>query len=240
MADKKRSPWLYVGIGCAALILLTLVAVGGLVWYGARAAKRFAEEINDPVAREAKVKRVLGAETLPDGYQPFMAMSIPMVMDMAILSDHAPGQGGRGSLGGHGFLYMSVIGGSAGDRKNVRDYMAGRTQRSIVLERQKVNLSGTEVLSHGEFQAGGATVGYAVQRGAVEYAGMRQTGLQAFMLFECPNDSRNRIGIWFLPDQDASAEASSEEAPVAAAPASAVPDETAIRAFVAPFHVCGK
>src|SRR5512138_1676016 len=116
MADKKRSPWVYVGIGCVVVLLLAVIAAGGAAWYLTRAAKRFAAELNDPVAREAKVKRVLGAEVLPAGCQPFMAVSVPMVMGLAILSHHAPAPGGGGGLGERGFLYASLIGGSSADR----------------------------------------------------------------------------------------------------------------------------
>jgi hypothetical protein len=91
---KKTSPWVYVGIGCAVLLVLGLVTVGLLGYSAFRFGKRIEAELKDPSARTAKAKAVLGAETLPDGYHPTLALSIPVLMDMAMLSDREPGRTG--------------------------------------------------------------------------------------------------------------------------------------------------
>src|SRR4029453_17724310 len=87
-APKKTSPWVYVGVGCTILFVLFLVVVGGVTWWGYRAVKGMAAEMKDPVVREQKVKEVLGCkDDLPKGYHAFIRFSIPVILDMAILSD---------------------------------------------------------------------------------------------------------------------------------------------------------
>jgi hypothetical protein len=234
MGEGKRSTWVYVGVGCIAAIVFVVLAAVGVGWYAHRAVKRYADEINDPVAREAKVKRVLGAQTLPSGYQPLIALSVPWVMDVAILSDHELGGGARGNLGQRGFLYLSMLSTSATDRSELRDFVAGRRRTSNVLARQQVSVAATATLGRGQFTQGPASVSYVVQRGEMAYSKPTHRGLQALVLFECPNDQRTRVGLWLLPDPEAASAAGSEAA------ATGVPDEAALRAFLAPFNVCGR
>jgi hypothetical protein len=158
MNGKRRSPWVYVGIGCTALFALAIVASVGAIWYLHHAAQRFAAELKDPAAREAQVKRVLGCETLPPGYRPFMAMSVPWVLDMAILSDRTIGAGGGHDLGKRGFIYMSVISASADDRTELREYVAGRQRHPRVLMQQQLTLDASEVLGRGQLMLGPTSV----------------------------------------------------------------------------------
>src|SRR5215813_3669824 len=92
--QKKTSPWVYVGIGCLVVVVIGVAAVGTVAFYGYRKAKQFTEEMKNPAAREAKVKSILHAETLPPGYYAVIGMSVPFVMDMAMLSDKEPKMNG--------------------------------------------------------------------------------------------------------------------------------------------------
>ena len=104
---KKTSPWVWVGVGCLALIVLIVggVMVGGFMLV--RAGKSMAAEMTDPRARAAKVHKILGAEMLPEGYHPGFALSLGPLMEVAMLTDRKPKE--DGSVQGfdkHGFLYM--------------------------------------------------------------------------------------------------------------------------------------
>ena len=83
--ERKTSPWMWVGVGCAVALVLIVCVVVGVCYLGYRWTQRVGEEMKDPVAREAKVKSVLGADTMPSGYYPLVGLSVPFVMDMAVL-----------------------------------------------------------------------------------------------------------------------------------------------------------
>jgi len=109
---KPTSPWVYVGCGCAALVVVGLMILGGLTFLGYRKGKEFTEGMTDPVKREARVKAVLPYQQLPPGYYPAFAMSMPLgFMDMAMLTDRDLGTGKVGPDQGfeeRGFIYMNM------------------------------------------------------------------------------------------------------------------------------------
>ena len=84
--SKGTSPWVYIAIGCGVAVLLAVGTVAGLSFMGYRALRNVANDLKNPATREAKVKKVLGCETLPEGYKDGFSFSIPWVMDLAILS----------------------------------------------------------------------------------------------------------------------------------------------------------
>ena len=64
----------------------------------------------DPAARTEATRKILQWRELPEGYYPAGAISMPMLMEMAILSDHEPepGQEGHGrAFGDRGLIFMS-------------------------------------------------------------------------------------------------------------------------------------
>ncbi len=88
---KSTSPWVYVGCGCGAAVLLAMLGLAGLTWWGVNTAKEFSETATDPKKREAKVRSVLPYDTLPEGYYPAFAMSMPLgFMEMAMFTDRDP------------------------------------------------------------------------------------------------------------------------------------------------------
>jgi hypothetical protein len=91
---KSTSPWVYVGCGCGAAVLLAMLGLAGLTWWGVQTGKEMAETMTDPKKREDKVRSVLPYDTLPEGYYPAFAMSMPMgFMEMAMLTDRDPDSG---------------------------------------------------------------------------------------------------------------------------------------------------
>src|SRR2546423_10429245 len=143
---KRRSPWLYVGLGCLALVVLV---VGGLVisgLYVGSKMKDFAAEMKDPVARDNAAKAKLGAKQLPAGYYTQMSISVPMLMDMVILTDRPPKASGEPSEGmdKRQFMYMNVI--SKGqDQKDLDDYFSGKTNDPAVPRHSNIYGDGKEL-----------------------------------------------------------------------------------------------
>jgi hypothetical protein len=167
---------------------------------GFRWAKGLESEMKDPAARERKVKEILGAKELPEGYHAVMGFSVPFLMEAAILSDKPPGASGEPqSLGERGFIYFKFI--AAGqDQKELKDYFEGKTNDPAVLRKNNINIQSSEILRRGVVEVGGQNLLYLSQRGSVNFQGNAQQGLSAFILVECKGDQRFRMGIWFAPD----------------------------------------
>jgi hypothetical protein len=234
MADgaKKTSPWVWVGIGCALVLVVAVISVVSLGFYGAKKLKQVSEEMKDPRAREAKVQKVLGCERIPAGYYGVVALSVPFVLDLAILSDKAPEPDGevRG-LGSRGFIYLKVL--TAGrDQQELKDFFEGKTNDAGVLRRNNIRVNSRETIRRGTLQMGDERLLYLAQRGELNVHGGQRQGLTSLILIECPGDRRQRMGIWFGPDP-------SPDTPVAEADFSGTPaDESTLREFMSHFHVC--
>jgi hypothetical protein len=236
--EKRRSPWLYVGLGCGALVLLVVVGVVVSGLWLATKVKDVAAEMNDPVVREAKVKSALGAKDLPAGYYPQMSFSLPMLMDMAILSDRPPDPAKAGPGDGidkRGFLYFKFP--SKGqDQQQLRDYFSGTTDDATVLKRNNINVDAKEIIRRGTFDSNGHPVLYLSQRGAArnQMGGgqLSHDGLNTMVLFQCSGNDKLRMGIWIGEDPQ-------PDKPVKEADfAGTVADEAELRPFIAHFHPC--
>ncbi len=231
--EKKTSPWVYVGIGCGVVVGLIVIAVVVVGYVGYRFARQVSTELNDPVAREAKVKTVLGADTIPDGYYPAMGLSIPFLMDMAILSDREGLPSGGRPFDLRGFIYVNMRSASK-QQTELKDFFEGNADEPSMLRQQSIRLRHGEVVGRGEIHDKQRRILYVAQRGRVEMRDAEVEGLTAMLLIECPSDGRARLGIWFGPDPDPSA-------PVKTANFKGSPaDESAIRDFTRQFDFCRK
>jgi hypothetical protein len=245
----KYTVWHYVGCGCAVLGILALLGIGGCFFFGWRFAQDMQETMSDPVAREAKVRELLGYDDLPEGYLPGFAFSVPFIMDMAAVGDRDLGSGDRMNVETddvfeeRGFLYFRMRRfGSLDDVEGESDY----------------DFDAEEELSRGEIEAAGARVEYTAQRGT-SYAGDQPIpSIAAEMRFDC-GDRYHRFGVWFVrigADEEgveaeaaeAQVEADAEVVAEAEVEATEEPepdytgtpaDEDALRAFLDHFDVCG-
>jgi hypothetical protein len=229
---KRRSPWLYAGIGCAVVLLFAVIAVVTVGYLGYRKAKQMAAEMTDPVARTAKVKTILGCETLPPGYNAIFAISVPIVMDMALISDQIPDAQGRvKGTAKLGLMYINVLS-QAEQQKDLRDFFEGRKAEADILRQQGIRIDSRQVLRRGAVEVNGQHLSYVAQRGDFEMKGSHLSGLTTLFLVDCPADQRMRLGVWF--GRDPAPDQSPETVDFTGTPA----DESALRTLVGHFKLC--
>jgi hypothetical protein len=199
---KETSPWVYIGCGCAALVILGMAAFSAFTWFAYRKGKEIEQTFSDPEAREEKAREVLVYRELPAGYYPLGAISIPFLMDMAMFGDSPPPAGTKPDdhegMKERGFLYfrMRRVGNSP---QELRDYMEGKADEPEWMK-GNTDVETQEVLGRGEVDAAGQKVVYTAGRGEVNRGGRGFEGITTMMMFDCPKDERIRFGVWFGPD----------------------------------------
>jgi hypothetical protein len=154
-------------------------------------------------------------------------MSIPLIMDIAVLSDQEPDSEGHSrDMGERTFIYMNFM--SQGkDQRELQEYFEGKRDDAEALRRANVHVSSKEVLKRGAFDQPGYKVLYIAQRGEVSMHGKHREGLTTTMLLQCPRDSRMRMGIWLGPDPGGQELAGTNA------------DEAAMKGFLGHFKPCG-
>jgi hypothetical protein len=230
---KKTSPWVYVAIGCGGALLLAVLAVVGFGVLVVRKGKQIEAEMKDPTARAAKVREVLGGD-VPEGYYPVFSMSVPFLMDMAMLGDHPPDEKGQPSkrMDG-GFMYISSIA-MGSQQDELKRYFEGKIDDPEALRRANIHLDAKETIRRGSLDLPGQETLYLAQRGTFAVNQSRTQGLTTLIFIDCPQDARQRMGIWFGPDP------APDEAVEKVDWTGSVADEAAMRDFIGRFKLCGK
>lgn len=158
----------WIGCGCGALVALALVSIIGMTWFGYRKGKEIERTFNDPVARTEATRKILKWRELPEGYYPAGAISIPMLMEMAILSDEEPepGEAGEGrAFGERGLVFMSFHT-LISDEKELLAWLKGETKETPDwIRRSDAKIDPDQVLKRGSVEVGGRTIVYVVSRG---------------------------------------------------------------------------
>jgi len=232
---KGTSPWVYIGCSCAGLVILGMLAFSAFTYFAYRKGKEIEKTWSDPKAREEKAREVLAYDRLPAGYYPLGAMSIPFVMDMAMIGDDPPPAGSKPDdqegFKERGFMYFKVRRMGKGDRE-VRDFMAGKGKKPDWM--QGSDFDEQEILRRGEVDANGQKIVFSALRGRFKHDGKSKEGISTMMLIDCTEakDSRVRFGLWFGPDP-APGEPS-DKLDLAGTNA----DPAAIQAFASHFRFC--
>jgi hypothetical protein len=230
---KKTSPWVYIGIGCGVALLLVVLAVAGVTVLAVRKGKQIEAEMKDPVTRAAKVREVLGGD-IPPGYHPVVSISIPLLMEMAMLGDQPPdAKGGPSRQQERGFLYVNTLA-TGSQQDELKRYFEGTIDDPESLRRANIHLDAKETIRRGSLDLPGQQTLYLAQRGSLAMDKHRMEGITTLIFVDCPSDTRQRMGIWFGPDP-------APDAPVESVDwAGSVADEASMSEFMGHFKLCGK
>lgn len=224
------SPWGWFLGGC----LVTIVALG-LVVCGAgfmvlKWGQRIGREMKDPATRTERAKEILGTETIPGGYHSMVALTVPYVADIVVLTDRHPDEKGEiTGFGSHGLIYLRSIR-LGGNPQELEDYFTGKSDDAEVLRRNRINVGKGEVLERGILPdcAGAPQLLFLVKRGTVAMEEHVSEGLMSLALPKCPDgDGRQRIAIWFCPEPEGGDRTGS------------CGDPAAVREFMNHFRLCG-
>jgi len=161
----------WLGCGCGGLVALVLAAIVGMTWFGYRKGKEIERTFKDPTARTEATRKVLPWRELPEGYYPAGAVTIPMLMEMAILSDHEPepGEAGEGrAFERHGLVFMS-FNSWISDEKELLQWLRGELKETPDwIRRSDAKIDPEQVLKRGSVDVGGRTVFYVISRGEAD------------------------------------------------------------------------
>ena len=234
---KSSSPWAYVAIGCGIAVLLGLIGVSGFTYLMYRQGKQMADGFRDPKIRDQKTREVLPYKTLPAGYYPMGAFSVPMLMDFAILSDRPPEDGKVDQQGfeQRSFIYMNMRH-MRDNREKMERYLRGEAPapEDSAWRQSSVNFNAKELIGRGTLNVADMPVLYAAHRGDISKKGKgeKEDGIVTMILPEC-SDDRLRFGVWIGPDPQAGK-------PVAEASyAGTNADPVAMHDFLSHFDLCG-
>ncbi|HVT17268.1 MAG TPA: hypothetical protein VHQ90_13960 [Thermoanaerobaculia bacterium] len=237
---KQTSPWVWVGVGCAALVIFGIIAVLSVGYIAFRGVKGMEEGFSNPAVREQRTRALLPYRELPAGYEPVGTMSIPFVMDLAILSDKdpdAPRETTRRQdsprIGAHGFIYMRIRTFKPAARTEMDRYLSGEGAPPPWFQTGNVRLNSHELVGHGKLTVGDRQIAYSSRRGDIIVNGRKREGLTTVMGINCPGSDRLHMALWFGPDPAPGKPATAEELAGSSA------DPKAIADFLGHFDLCG-
>jgi hypothetical protein len=234
VSEGKAFPaWAWVGCGCLGAIGAIAVLAVAIGFWGVQKARQFEEELADPAERAKSALAVLGASELPEGYHPVVAFSVPLLLDVAVLSDLPPDETGRpAEFGERGFIYVSYPA-FGQDQREIRDFFEGTRDDLDELGRHRIDLDLDERISNGKISREADDVLWVSYRGTIDTddAGRSKEGLMALLLIDC-GGSRQRFGVWLGPDPDPEAAAADLDV------SGTVSDPEAIERFLSPIHPC--
>ena len=198
MADEKRSGWFYVLVSCGVLFIVGAILVGAGTFMAVRWGNNLQEELEDPVARTANAKEMLGAEQLPEGYHATVHIRFPLGLGrMIVLTDGEATTPDSLAAADHFFFYMEGPGWDADWKK----FAAGGEPPFDNLEELNINIDTRQRLTTGDLVVGKMEVFYAANRGEISGEGFHSNdGVFAVVLVRCPEgDKHSRTIVWSGP-----------------------------------------
>jgi hypothetical protein len=198
---KERSIWVYLGCGCGCLVLLLAAAFGAVVYFGIRAAHSVEEGIKNPVTRAERVRDLLGYESPPAGYEPAMAITLPFVFRLAVLTDRPPAADGQDDSFERAFFYFrpSTWMARSADLRKVFEGSGNPAHAFERWESTDVRLRGSETLGEGTVTVAGREIPYVARRGEVEFERHQSEGILAVFVVKCAGKD-DGLGGWLVPD----------------------------------------
>ncbi len=231
------SPWVYVAVGCGAIVVLGLIGMGSCIFLG----KQWVEDLEalqtDPLARTEKAQQILNTPLLPEGYYAATSISIPLLGDVLILNDRPPDADGEShGVDEKGFFYLNFL--NMEDEKELEEFFRGdRTSLSafghIQAEDLTMDFHDAEIARRGSLDMDGYVLDYVVVRGGIEFRDQDFESLSNLMWIHCPDDNRLRLAGWLGRDPDP--EASAQDLNYSGSPG----DEQSVRDFISNFNLCG-
>jgi hypothetical protein len=198
--QKKRSPWVYVGIGCLAITIFGCLGslIGMKLVCGGM--KQWAEDLNDQQKQEQKA-RAAAEESLggvPVGYYPVFTFGIPFVFDMIVFVDHPP-QPDAAITFDRLFYFQRVI--ETDNTNRIQEYFEGKGDAEALKGAQ---IDAKQELARGELTHQERKVRWIAARGRIQTQGPYERGEDGIinaMLFDCPKDGKMRIAMWQMRDE---------------------------------------
>jgi hypothetical protein len=227
MEPKRRSPWTWVGPGCAVLLVAAAVTFVAFLFVGQRVARSVRAQTNDPALRLARVQDLLRASDLPDGYAPALGLSVPLLGKVAILESPSASVGPTAELERRKFFFYLVRG------KSDRSDMWGDAFDRL-LDLRGLDFQPGETVAQGRFTAGLMALAFRTERALMQ---SRPRGewpvLAALVEIDCPGVAdTQQVGVWIEPDP--APDLAVEEVDLSGTPA----DPEAIRHFLSYFRLC--
>lgn len=258
--SNERSPWFYVGCGCALLAFLIVAVVAVTGYLGFRELRDFAAVMEDPVARNERALTMLGADVMPEEYNAQLFFSVPFVMEVVLLSDGEQIVEDQSSVDlddhDNAFFYLKLRN-FDNNQTQLSRYLDGETDGTDFFGDLDFDLRGGETLGRGTFALDDTqNVRYVIERGEAKLGnqGNWVDGVFAFASTTCPGDDKLRVSVWFQrnPGSDPDGASSAVDSPATAAEmadeAQAIEAvglhgtpaiESDLRAFLGHFQVCG-
>jgi hypothetical protein len=229
--QKKRSPWLYVGIGCAAATLLLcggvfVFVIGVGTWF-----KGWAEDMQDPNKRESKARKEAMATLggVPDGYSPALTFGFPMVFDMLLFVDAPMLADGGVPAFDRQFMFMRFM--ETDRTAEMKAFFESTDGGTFQSENLQVDSKGE--LGRGNFMHKGRKVSWVAMRGRVRTQNQfdkDEESLVTTMLFDCPDNGQVRVGTWQMREPETGV----------AELGGTVADENEMKKLLTPLSPCGK
>jgi hypothetical protein len=227
MQPRRYSPWTFVALGCAAVLVTAAVAFTAFLFVGHRVARTVRAETIDPALRLAKVRDLLHATDLPDGYAPALGLSIPFLGKVAVLESPPARMGPDADVEHRRFFFYLVR--SRSDRSDTWSDAFDR-----LLELRGLDFGPGEIVAQGRLSVGSEALVFRTERAWLKARPRGESPVLAALLeIECPAaNETERFGAWIEPDP--APDLPVEEVDLSGTPA----DPAAIRHFLSYFRLC--